>query len=62
MIVWRAIHNDEAGGTGASYHSTKVDANKAAKTHGGGDVEKVAIDGREQAASALNEAIRYGGA
>jgi cell division protein FtsX len=62
MIVWRAVFSTAgADELGASYHATKAEANKAIKNVGGGNVDKINILGREQAANALNEAIGYGG-
>lgn len=69
MIVYRVIGNEIGpSGNGAMYFALKHDAEKALREHRRADpdrtrqddVERIQIDGREQLAAALNDAMGFG--
>jgi hypothetical protein len=63
MIVWQYIRNDHDG-TGAVYFERKADAEKFRREDDQdlvSDINKIKVTDRISLASALNEAVGYGG-
>ena len=63
MIVWQYIQEDHDG-TGAVYFERKTDAEKFRRENGQedrDDINKIKVTDRISLASALNEAVGYGG-
>jgi hypothetical protein len=63
MIIWQYVPSDHEG-TGAVYFERKSDAEKFRREEGQeliGDINKIKVTDRTSLASALNEAVGYGG-